>query len=45
MKCYVASDVHGFYTPLREALASVGYFNDDAPNKLLIAGGRRANSV
>ena len=38
MKYYVTSDVHGFYTPLREALANAGYFNDDAPHKLLIAG-------
>ena len=38
MKYYVTSDVHGFYTPLREALANAGYFDDDAPHKLLIAG-------
>ena len=38
MKYYVTSDVHGFYTPLREALTNAGYFDDDAPHKLLIAG-------
>ena len=38
MKYYVTSDVHGFYTPLREALTNAGYFDDDVPHKLLIAG-------
>ena len=38
MKYYVTSDAHGFYTPLREALANAGYFDDDAPHKLLIVG-------
>lgn len=38
MKYYVTSDVHGFYTLLREKLEQAGYFTDSQPHKLLILG-------
>lgn len=38
MKYYVVSDVHGFYTPLHNALSSAGFFEDDQPHKLIVCG-------
>ena len=38
MKYYVTSDIHGFYTPLRDVLTRAGYFEDVEPHKLVIAG-------
>lgn len=38
MKYYVTSDIHGFYTPLRNALAKAGYFDDPEPHQLIVAG-------
>lgn len=38
MRYYVISDVHGFYTPMMDALKSAGYFNDPQPHKLIILG-------
>ena len=38
MKYYVTSDIHGFYTPLRDTLTRAGYFEDTEPHKLVIAG-------
>ena len=38
MRYYVTSDVHGFYTPLREVLTRGGFFQDTAPHKLVVAG-------
>ena len=38
MRYYITSDVHGYYTLLREALAGAGYFEDATPHKLVVAG-------
>lgn len=38
MKYYVVSDVHGFYSVLRETLKRKGFFNDVAPHKLIVCG-------
>lgn len=38
MKYYVVSDVHGFYTPLRRALAEKGFFDGAEPKKLIVCG-------
>lgn len=38
MRYYVVADVHGFYTPLMDALKSAGYFTDPQPHKLIILG-------
>ena len=38
MKYYVTSDIHGFYTPLRSILTKAGYFDDEEPHKLIVAG-------
>lgn len=38
MKYYVTADVHGFYTPLREALEGAGFFADSGPHKLIVCG-------
>ena len=38
MKYYVVSDVHGFFTPLRDVLTRAGYFEETDPHKLVIAG-------
>ena len=38
MKYYVTADLHGFYTPFHEALTDSGFFQDVAPNKLIILG-------
>lgn len=38
MKYYVVSDVHGFFTPLRDVLTRAGYFEETEPHKLVIAG-------
>lgn len=38
MRYYVTSDVHGFYTPLRNTLERSGFFRDTEPHKLVVAG-------
>ena len=38
MRYYVTSDVHGFYTPLRDILEKAGFFRDTEPHKLVVAG-------
>ena len=38
MRYYVIADVHGFYTPMMNALKSAGYFDDPLPHKLIILG-------
>ena len=38
MRYYVVSDVHGFYTPLIQALTDVGFFDDVEPHKLIVLG-------
>lgn len=38
MKYYVVSDIHGFYTPMVEALAEAGFFEDKEPHKLIVCG-------
>lgn len=38
MRYYVVSDIHGFYTPLVEALTEKGFFEDKEPHKLIICG-------
>ena len=38
MKYYVASDIHGFYTPLIKVLTEARYFEDQEPHKLVILG-------
>jgi hypothetical protein len=38
MRYYVVSDVHGFYTPLRVALETAGFFQDEQPHKLIVCG-------
>lgn len=38
MKYYVVSDIHGFYTPMVEALTRAGFFEDKEPHKLIVCG-------
>ena len=38
MKYYVVSDIHGFYTPMVEALTEAGFFEDKEPHKLIVCG-------
>lgn len=38
MKYYVTADVHGYFSELKAALTEKGYFEDEAPHKLLICG-------
>lgn len=38
MKYYVVSDVHGFFSVLKETLKEKGFFNDTQPHKLIICG-------
>lgn len=38
MKYYVASDIHGFFSPFRDALTEAGYFDDPEPHKLILLG-------
>lgn len=38
MKYFVVSDIHGFYTPLVEALEKSGFNQDDKSHKLIICG-------
>jgi len=38
MRYYVVADVHGFYTELIAALTEKGYFEDEAPHKLILCG-------
>lgn len=38
MKYYVVSDIHGFYTELRQALEEQGFFTDTESHKLIVCG-------
>ena len=38
MRYYVVADVHGFYTPMMDALKKAGYFDDPQPHKLIMLG-------
>ena len=38
MRFYVTADVHGFYSPFREALEAAGYFSDTEAHQLVILG-------
>ena len=38
MRYYVVSDVHGFYTYLKDALEKAGFFEDKEPHKLIVCG-------
>lgn len=38
MKYYVVSDIHGFYTPMIQALTEAGFFEDKEPHKLIVCG-------
>lgn len=38
MRYYVTSDVHGFFSELKSALAEKGFFEDTEPHKLIICG-------
>ena len=38
MRYYVVSDIHGFYTPLIQALTDAGFFDDAEPHKLIVLG-------
>lgn len=50
MRYYVTADVHGYYSILRQALVTSGFFEDTEPHKLVILGdlmdrGAEANEV
>ena len=38
MKYYATADIHGFYTPIMNALKASGYFEDSSEKKLIICG-------
>ena len=38
MKYYAVSDVHGFFTPMEQALRDKGFFDDPDPHKLILCG-------
>ena len=38
MRYYVVSDIHGYYTALKTALAERGFFEDQNPHKLIVCG-------
>lgn len=38
MRYYVTSDVHGFYSKLKNVLTKKGFFDDSEPHKLIICG-------
>lgn len=38
MRYYVVSDIHGFYTQMKEALTEAGFFEDKEPHKLIVCG-------
>ena len=38
MRYYVVSDVHGYFTELKQALEEQGFFADNEPHKLIICG-------
>lgn len=38
MKYYVVSDIHGYYTELKQALDEKGFFSDTFPHKLIVCG-------
>lgn len=38
MRYYVTADIHGFYTPFRDALEEAGYFEDGGEKMLIICG-------
>lgn len=38
MRYYVTADVHGYFSELKQALAEQGFFQDQAPHKLIVCG-------
>lgn len=38
MKYYIVSDVHGFYSILKETLKEKGFFDDKEPHRLVVCG-------
>ena len=38
MRYYVTADIHGFFTPFRDALEAAGYYRDDGEKKIVICG-------
>lgn len=38
MKYYVVSDVHGFFSQMKQALQEKGFFEDKEPHKLILCG-------
>lgn len=38
MKYYVVSDIHGYYTELKQTLDEKGFFSDTFPRKLIVCG-------
>lgn len=38
MKYYVVSDVHGFFSQMKQALQDKGFFDDTEPHKLIVCG-------
>ena len=38
MRYYVTADIHGFFTPFRDALEAAGYYQDDGEKKIVICG-------
>lgn len=38
VRYYVTSDVHGYYTKLKNALTEKGFFDDPQPHKLVVCG-------
>ena len=38
MKYYVTADVHGYFSELKTALTSAGFFDDKKPHKLIVCG-------
>ena len=38
LKYYVVSDVHGYFTHLKNALDSAGFFEETEPSKLIVCG-------
>ena len=38
MKYYIVSDIHGYYTELKQALDEKGFFSDTFPHKLIVCG-------
>ena len=38
MKYYVTADVHGYFSELKTALSTLGFFQDTEPHKLIVCG-------